>query len=114
MHIKHEAEICMECASIICQLIGSDVIEEGRKKVGTLVGTLWIYEETVSAPLRAYISSVERLIKNFQNLKEEIKESHKKLREEIKEEIFHALPVQTRVSAIKILCPPVQEKGYTP
>lgn len=94
--------------------LGVMSLKEGEQKVETLVGTLQIYEETVSAPLRAYISSVERLIKNFHNLKEEIKESHKKLREEIKEEIFHAPPVQTRVSAIKIMCPPVQEKGYTP
>ncbi|TRZ14627.1 hypothetical protein HGM15179_012468 [Zosterops borbonicus] len=48
---------------------------------------------------RVYISSMDRLIKNFQNLKEEIKEDHKKLREEIKEEIFHAPPVQNRDSA---------------
>lgn len=65
----------------------------------------------ISASLRAYISSVERLIKNFQNLKEDIKEDDKKLREVIKEEISHALPVQTRDSTTKSRCPPFMRKG---
>lgn len=93
MHRKHETEIRMECASIISHLIGRDVIEGGRAKSGNFgwhSPDIW---RNISASLRAYISSVERLIKNFQNLKEDIKEDNKKLKEVIKEEISHALPV---------------------
>ncbi|KAJ7404376.1 hypothetical protein BTVI_72480 [Pitangus sulphuratus] len=64
--------------------------------------------------LSACISSMERLTKDFWNLKEEIKEGHQKLKEEIKEEMSHAPPVQTRVSAIRSRHPTAQERGYTP
>lgn len=88
-------------------------MKKGEQKVETLIDTFWLHEETILALLRANISSMDRLIKNFQNLTEEIKEHHKKLREEIKEGIFHPPPVQTRDSASKQV-PPIQEKGYTP
>lgn len=34
VHKKHEAEVYMEHLSVMHQLIGSDVIEEGRTKSG--------------------------------------------------------------------------------
>lgn len=100
--------------------LGVMSLEKGEQKVELTYYTWrnydWhtIHEETISAPLRVYISSMDRLIKNFQNLKEEIEEDHKKLREEIKEEIFRAPPVQNRDSAWKPVPLPIQEKGYTP
>lgn len=53
----------------------------------------------------------ERLMEDFWNLREEIKEGHHKLLEELKEEIFHVLPVETRVCAIRSRHPPAREKG---
>lgn len=52
-----------------------------------------------------------RLAEDFWNLREEVKEAHQKLLEELKEEVFHVLPVQTRVFAIRSRCPPARGRG---
>lgn len=48
--------------------------KEGEQDLDCLVTKLQIYEETISTPLWARVSSVERLTENLQKLKEEIKE----------------------------------------
>lgn len=88
-------------------------MKEGEQKVKTLVGTLRIDEETISALLRTYISSVERLIKDFQNLKEEIKEGHKKLRRlERKFSMLHQY--RREILLLKAGTPPFKRKGTLP
>ncbi|RMC19013.1 hypothetical protein DUI87_03617 [Hirundo rustica rustica] len=85
---------------------------EGEDKVGVLVNKLRIYEDTVTAPFRTHVSSVEtRLVEQFWSL---IEEGHQKLKKELKEEIYHILPEPTRVSAIRSRYPPARERGYTP
>ncbi|RMC19033.1 hypothetical protein DUI87_03637 [Hirundo rustica rustica] len=85
---------------------------EGEDKVGVLVNKLRIYEDTVPAPFRTHVSSVEtRLAEQFRSL---IEEGHQKLKKELKEEIYHISPEPTRVSAIRSRHPPARERGYTP
>lgn len=48
--------------------------KEEIEKVGILVGRFWTYEETISTLLWTYISSMERMTKDFQYLGKEIKE----------------------------------------
>ncbi|RMC13172.1 hypothetical protein DUI87_10705 [Hirundo rustica rustica] len=72
---------------------------EGEDKVGVLVNKLRIYEDTVTAPFRTHVSSVEtRLAEQVRSL---IEEGHQKLKKELKEEIYHISPEPTRVSAIR-------------
>ncbi|RMC07079.1 hypothetical protein DUI87_16535 [Hirundo rustica rustica] len=85
---------------------------EGEDKVGVLVNKLRIYEDTVTAPFRTHVSSVEtRLAEQVRSL---IEEGHQKLKKELKEEIYHISPEPTRVSAIRSRYPPARERGYTP
>ncbi|RMC22008.1 hypothetical protein DUI87_02879 [Hirundo rustica rustica] len=85
---------------------------EGKYKVGILVNKLRIYEDTVTAPFRTHVSSVEtRLAEQVRSL---IEEGHQKLKKELKEEIYHISPEPTRVSAIRSRYPPARERGYTP
>ncbi|RMC03329.1 hypothetical protein DUI87_20525 [Hirundo rustica rustica] len=85
---------------------------EGEDKVGILVNKLRIYEDTVTAPFRTHVSSVEtRLAEQVWSL---IEEGHQKLEKELKEEIYHISPEPTRVSAIRSRYPPARERGYTP
>ncbi|RMC19050.1 hypothetical protein DUI87_03654 [Hirundo rustica rustica] len=85
---------------------------EGEDKVGVLVNKLRIYEDTVTAPFRTHVSSVEtRLVEQFRSL---IEEDHQKLKKELKEEIYHISPEPTRASAIRSRYPPTRERGYTP
>ncbi|RMC09838.1 hypothetical protein DUI87_13625 [Hirundo rustica rustica] len=85
---------------------------EGEDKVGVLVNKLRIYEDTVTAPFRTHVSSVEtRLAEQVQSL---IEEGHQKLKKELKEEIYHISPEPTRVSAIRSRYPSARERGYTP
>ncbi|RMC14538.1 hypothetical protein DUI87_09635 [Hirundo rustica rustica] len=85
---------------------------EGEDKVGVLVNKLRIYEDTVTAPFRTHVSSVEtRLAEQFQSL---IEEGHQKLKKELKDEIYHISPEPTRVSAIRSRYLPTRERGYTP
>lgn len=75
---------------------------EGEDKVGALISKLSIYEDTVTAPLRAHVLPVEaKLAERVWSLEEKIEEGYQKLREELKEGIFHISPGQTRVSAIR-------------
>ncbi|RMC06848.1 hypothetical protein DUI87_16297 [Hirundo rustica rustica] len=68
---------------------------EGEDKVGVLVNKLRIYEDTVTAPFRTHVSSVEtRLAEQVRSL---IEEGHQKLKKELKEEIYHISPEPTRV-----------------
>ncbi|RMC10515.1 hypothetical protein DUI87_13320 [Hirundo rustica rustica] len=77
---------------------------EGEDKVGVLVNKLRIYEDTVTAPFRTHVSSVEtRLTEQVRSL---IEEGHQKLKKELKEEIYHISPEPTRVSAIRSRYPP--------
>ncbi|RMC05494.1 hypothetical protein DUI87_18687 [Hirundo rustica rustica] len=72
---------------------------EGEDKVSVLVNKLRIYEDTVTAPFRTHVSSVEtRLAEQVRSL---IEEGHQKLKKELKEEIYHISPEPTRVSAIR-------------
>ncbi|RMB92824.1 hypothetical protein DUI87_30718 [Hirundo rustica rustica] len=72
---------------------------ESEDKVGVLVNKLRIYEDTVTAPFRTHVSSVEtRLAEQVRSL---IEEGHQKLKKELKEEICHISPEPTRVSAIR-------------
>ncbi|RMC01203.1 hypothetical protein DUI87_22295 [Hirundo rustica rustica] len=85
---------------------------EGEDKVGVLVNKLRIYEDTVTAPFRTHVSSVEtRLAEQVRSL---IEEGHQKLKKELKEEIYHISPEPTRVSAIRSRYPPARERAYTP
>ncbi|TRZ06113.1 hypothetical protein HGM15179_020994 [Zosterops borbonicus] len=86
---------------------------EGEDRVvGVLANKLRIYEDTVTAPVRTHVSSVEtRLAEQVRSL---IEEGHQKLKKELKEEIYHISPEPTRVSAIRSRCPPARERGYTP
>ncbi|RMC19851.1 hypothetical protein DUI87_03416 [Hirundo rustica rustica] len=85
---------------------------EGRDYVGVLVNKLRIYEDTVTAPFRTHVSSVEtRLAEQVRSL---IEEGHQKLKKELKEEIYHISPEPTRVSAIRSWYPPARDRGYTP
>ncbi|RMC19045.1 hypothetical protein DUI87_03649 [Hirundo rustica rustica] len=85
---------------------------EGEDKVGVLVNKLRIYEDTVPAPFRTHVSSVEtRLVEQFRSL---IEEDHQKLKKELKEEIDHILPEPTKVSAVRSRYPPARDRGYTP
>lgn len=84
--------------------------KEGEE-VGILVWQTPDTWKTISTLLWAYISSMERLAEDFWNLREEVNEGHQKLLEAFKEEIFHALPVQTRVFAIRSRHPPTQREG---
>ncbi|TRZ11478.1 hypothetical protein HGM15179_015625 [Zosterops borbonicus] len=85
---------------------------ESEDKVGVLANKLRIYEDTVTAPFRTHVSSVEtRLAEQVQSL---IEEGHQKLKKELKEEIYHISPEPTRVSAIRSRRPPARERGYTP
>ncbi|RMC21160.1 hypothetical protein DUI87_02018 [Hirundo rustica rustica] len=85
---------------------------EGEDKVGVLVNKLRIYEDTVTAPFRTHVSSVEtRLAEQVRSL---IEEGHQKLKKELKEEIYHISPEPTRVSTIRSRYPPARERGYTP
>ncbi|TRZ20737.1 hypothetical protein HGM15179_006401 [Zosterops borbonicus] len=84
---------------------------EGEDKVGVLANKLRIYEDTVTAPVRTHVSSVEtRLAEQVRSL---IEEGHQKLKK-LKEEIYHISPEPTRVSAIRSRRPPARERGYTP
>lgn len=49
-------------------------LKEGKEKMSILVGSFWTYEETISTLLWAYVSSMERMTKNFQYLEKEIGE----------------------------------------
>ncbi|RMC09972.1 hypothetical protein DUI87_12762 [Hirundo rustica rustica] len=72
---------------------------EGGDKVGVLVNKLRIYKDTVTAPFRTHVSSVEtRLAEQVRSL---IEEGHQKLKKELKEEIYHISPEPTRVSAVR-------------
>ncbi|RMC20646.1 hypothetical protein DUI87_01498 [Hirundo rustica rustica] len=85
---------------------------EGEDRVSVLVNKLRIYEDTVTAPFRTHVSSVEtRLAEQVWSL---IEEGHQKLKKELKEEIYHISPEPTRVSAIRSRYPPARERGYTP
>ncbi|RMC09920.1 hypothetical protein DUI87_12707 [Hirundo rustica rustica] len=85
---------------------------EGEDKVGVLVNKLRIYEDTVTAPFRTHVSSMEtRLAEQVWSL---IEEGHQKLKKELKEEIYYISPERTRVSAIRNRHPPARERGYTP
>ncbi|TRZ07686.1 hypothetical protein HGM15179_019418 [Zosterops borbonicus] len=85
---------------------------EGEDRVGVLANKLRIYEDTVTAPVRTHVSSVEtRLAEQVQNL---IEEGHQKLKKELKEEIYHISPDPRRVSAIRSRCLPARERGYKP
>ncbi|RMC03707.1 hypothetical protein DUI87_19699 [Hirundo rustica rustica] len=56
---------------------------EGEDKVGVLVNKLRIYEDTVTAPFRTHVSSMEtRLAEQVRSL---IEEGHQKLKKELKE-----------------------------
>lgn len=48
--------------------------KKGEQNVDYLVTKPQIYEETISTPLWAHVSSVESLTEDLQKLKEEIKE----------------------------------------
>ncbi|TRZ13650.1 hypothetical protein HGM15179_013466 [Zosterops borbonicus] len=85
--------------------------KEGEDKVGVLANKLRIYEDTVTAPVRTHVSSVEtRLAEQVQSLTEE---SHQKLKE-LKKKIYHISQEPTRVSAIKSRRSPAKERRYTP
>ncbi|XP_066054678.1 uncharacterized protein [Chamaea fasciata] len=85
---------------------------EGEDRVGVLANKLRIYEDTVTAPVRTHVSSVEtRLAEQVQNL---IEEGHQKLKKELKEKIYHIQPEPMRVSAIRSRRSPAREKRYTP
>ncbi|RMC19310.1 hypothetical protein DUI87_03918 [Hirundo rustica rustica] len=79
-----------------------------QDKVGVLVNKLRIYEDTVTAPFRTHVSSMEtRLAEQVRSL---IEEGHQ--RKELKEEIYHISPEPTKVSASKSRHPPARERGY--
>lgn len=85
---------------------------EGEDRVGVLANKLRIYEDAVTTPCRAHVSSMEtRLAEQVRSL---IEEGHQKLKKELKEEVYHILPEPTRVSAIRSRCPPAKERGYAP
>ncbi|KAM4764292.1 uncharacterized protein ACIQIH_005561 [Cyanocitta cristata] len=86
---------------------------EGEDRVGVLVNKLRIYEDTVTAPFRTHVSSVETsfLAEQVRSL---IEEGHQKLKRELKEEIYQISPEPTRVSAIRSQRLPTRERGYTP
>ncbi|RMC19512.1 hypothetical protein DUI87_04124 [Hirundo rustica rustica] len=68
----------------------------GEDKVGVLVNKLRIYKDTVTAPFRTHVSSMEtRLAEQVQSL---IEEGHQKLKKELKEEIYHVSPCRCALS----------------
>ncbi|RMC01062.1 hypothetical protein DUI87_22326 [Hirundo rustica rustica] len=72
---------------------------EGEDKVGVLVNKLRIYEDTVTAPFRTHVSSVEtRLAEQVWSL---IEEGQHKLKKKLKEEIYYISLEPARVSAIR-------------
>lgn len=72
--------------------------KEGEEKVGILVGSFWTYEETISTLLRACVSSMERMTKNFQYLEKEIGEVQTKFKDKIKRKF--SLPQQHRPESL--------------
>ncbi|KAK4824819.1 hypothetical protein QYF61_019669 [Mycteria americana] len=56
----------MECTIVVCQLIGSDDLEDGEgQTVDELAGQLWQYEEILSSSL---VSSVEKLVQQLKEI----------------------------------------------
>lgn len=69
MYTNDMAELPMECAIAVWQLLGNDVLERRRTKSGSFGYQTQLYEESISFLICACLLPVEKLFKDLQEFK---------------------------------------------